>query len=86
MTLTIIFFSAVVALVYSLMMIKIGANMAVVCLVSPFLSVTTVFVTLRAKYTLFELGPFIIMSLFLGFVLSLVIASALCWFHMRKSF
>ncbi len=77
--------SAVATAIYSLILIRLGVKLGLICLIAPLMSVVSVFVVLRIRYTLFELGPFIVVPLFIALVLSVVVASAICWLSMRKS-
>ena len=77
--------SAVATAIYSLILIRLVVKLGLICLIAPLMSVVSVFVVLRIRYTLFELGPFIVVPLFIALVLSVVVASAICWLSMRKS-
>lgn len=85
MTWVIIGTSALIAFTFSLLMIKLGVGLGLVCLSAPTIAVASVFTALRFKYTLFELGPFIVVPFFLAWVFSLIIALVICWLSIRRS-
>ncbi len=65
----------------SFLSLRLRLPIAVAGLVSPLAAVALVFMGLRLKYTLFELGPFIIVPFIGAFMLGAVVS----WFVCLKS-
>lgn len=71
--------SACVSAMLSFLCLRLRLPIAVAGLVSPIAAVALIFMGLRLKYTLFELGPFIIVPFVGAFLLALVVSWTLCF-------
>jgi hypothetical protein len=71
--------SASASAILTLLSLRLRLPTAVAGLISPIAAVALVFLVLRLKYTLFELGPFIIVPLVGALLLAAVVSWTLCF-------
>jgi hypothetical protein len=77
--------SALVSGLLAFTFLRLRFPIGVAGLVSPLAAVSLVFIALRLKYSLFELGPLIVVPFVPAFLISLIVSSVLCWRAVGKS-
>lgn len=85
MTLFVLMVTPILSMIIATIMVRCRLLLkAIPCLVPLFSTIIT-FMALWTNYTLFEMGPFIIVPFGLAFLLSVLVAFAICWHSLSRA-
>ncbi|MDF7775828.1 hypothetical protein P1X14_11270 [Sphingomonas sp. AOB5] len=74
----------VIGAVFAGILIRLRVSPGHACILSPALTVFALCVVLLGQFTMFELGPFVFIPLFLAYWLAMAAAAAIAWLSLRR--